>query len=287
MVLIRKRTALLLAGALLLLATGLTLTHALHIEATAQPGGEAVPLPIIMYHSILKASAAQGKYVVSPAVLETDMQYLQENGYTTVSIAELTAYVEKGQPLPEKPVILSFDDGNLNNLSYVVPLLEKYDMKAVISVVGEFVEKAVAEDDPNPAYAYLTWEEICQVLASGHVEIGNHTFALHNSSGRRGAAPLKGESKEQYQKLLRDDLQELQNCLEAYCGVEPLVFTYPYGFVHRDSLPVVQEVGFKASFGCSEKINYITRDPACLFCLGRYNRPAGLSTAAFMKKALH
>lgn len=284
-IIIRKKAALLLAaGGLLLAITALLLLRMPSLTTFATPDTEAVPLPIIMYHSILKSNSAQGTYVISPDVFEADIKYLQEHGYTTVFVSEVVAYVESGQPLPEKPVILSFDDGNLNNLTYIVPLLEKYGMKAVISVVGEFVEQAVAEDDHNPAYAYLTWEEICLALESGLVEIGNHTFALHSTGGRRGASPRQGETQEEFQQFLRQDLQKLQDNLKEYCNLTPIVFVYPYGLIHPDSLDVVKSLGFKASFSCNEEINYITRNANCLFCLGRYNRPAGISTAAFMKK---
>ena len=63
-----------------------------------------------MYHGLLKEEARQGKYVLSPAQFESDLKYLKENGYHTVVVQDLIDYVEKGVPLPEKPVMLTFDD---------------------------------------------------------------------------------------------------------------------------------------------------------------------------------
>ena len=96
-----------------------------------------------MYHSILKDASRTGKYVITPSRVEEDLIYLQENGYETVVVADLIAYVTDGTPLPEKPVMITLDDGYLNNLTYMLPLLEQYDMRAVISVIGLYSERCV------------------------------------------------------------------------------------------------------------------------------------------------
>ena len=85
---------------------------------TVQPvfGEDSVRVPILMYHSILRDSARQGgKYVISPAVLAADLDALQEKGYTAVTVSDLLAYVQDGADLPEKPVMITFDDGYYNN----------------------------------------------------------------------------------------------------------------------------------------------------------------------------
>ena len=99
---------------------------------------EGIRVPIVMYHSVLKSRT--GKYIVSPEQLEQDLKYIQERGYETIVMADLIEYVENGRELPERPIMLTFDDGYYNNLHYVVPLLEKYNMRAVISVVGKYTD---------------------------------------------------------------------------------------------------------------------------------------------------
>ena len=81
---------------------------------TVQPvfGEDSVRVPILMYHSILKDSARQGKYVISPAVLAADLDALQVKGYTAITVSDLLAYVQDGADLPEKPVMITFDDGH-------------------------------------------------------------------------------------------------------------------------------------------------------------------------------
>ncbi len=72
-------------------------------------------VPVILYHSVLEPGEAVGRYVVSPAALEGDLRCLAERGCRAVVVRDLLAYVYSGVPLPEKPVVLTFDDGFRNN----------------------------------------------------------------------------------------------------------------------------------------------------------------------------
>lgn len=247
---------------------------------------EGIRLPVLMYHSILKDPKRAGKYVVSPDTLKGDLQYLKERGYTTVVVEDLIRYVDQGTPLPEKPVMLTFDDGHYNYISYLLPLLEEYDMKAVVSVVGEFADTYTETPDPNPNYGYLSWEEIGQLARSGRIEIQNHSYNLHHQQNRKGAGQKKGESTEAYQKLLREDLTEMQTALFHRAGVRSTCFTYPLGNMNSASEEVVRELGLRASLGCGERVNRITRDPQCLYGLGRFNRPANAARETFMNRIL-
>lgn len=242
-----------------------------------------VDVPILMYHSILQRENGNC-YCLSADVFRSDLTYLKSQGYHTVWVSELVDYVLDGEPLPEKPVAITLDDGHLNSLTTVLPILEALDMKATVSVVGCYTEKSIKEADPNPNYAYLTWEDIHTLAASGRVEIGNHTFALHELGERRGAEKKCGEDTACYQALLREDLGRLQTTLATESGVTPQVFAYPYGFASPESVPVLKDLGFTAALTCKEKINHLTGDPEQLYDLGRFNRPGGMSTAAFMRQ---
>ncbi|MFT3952811.1 MAG: polysaccharide deacetylase family protein [Oscillospiraceae bacterium] len=244
-------------------------------------------VPIIMYHSILKDAAQQGDYVLSPVVLEQDISYLKQHGYTTVFVSDLVAYVQNGTPLPEKPVVLTFDDGSYNNLVYALALLEKYDCKAVFSVVGSYTEKAAKEKTQSVSYSYLNFEDVKALAASGRVEIANHSYDLHSmDNGRRGTMRKPGEDEADYCAMLAADTAKNQALLTAQCGVTPEIYAYPYGLVCKEARCVMGQAGFAATLGVAEAPNYITRDEACLCELNRYNRPAGISTEAFMRKAL-
>lgn len=246
---------------------------------------DEIALPIIMYHSILNHAQHNGSYIVSAHTLENDMRYLKENGYHTVLIKDVVDYVYEGAPLPEKPIVLTFDDGYFNNYTYLLPLLEQYRMKAVISVVGSFTQQFSETGEHNPNYSYLTWDDISLIEKSGKIEIANHTYAMHDSKIRKGCAIKKGESVLDYQKLLFADLTRLQTALSEKSKISaPVTFTYPFGFICEESQEVVEKAGFSASLSCYEHISKITRDKSSLYQLGRFNRPDYLTTEEFMKK---
>lgn len=236
---------------------------------TFAPADKSVDVPILMYHLILESSAGN-KYIVSPDDFENDLKYLRDNGYTTVQMKDLIEYVYNGAELPEKPVILTFDDGYYNNYVYAYPLLKKYNSKAVISIVGAYTDLYTENHDTHVNYAHLSWDNVKEMSDSGYIEIQNHTYDLHSlDKGRSGSKKNSNESEQEYEKMLRSDVGALQReCLEK-TGRAPDTFTYPFGLVSNESLNIIKDMGFKASLSCEEGINSIERSPEQLYKLKR------------------
>lgn len=244
---------------------------------------DPVRLSVIMYHSIYGDSPSE--YVVTPEQVESDLRWLSDNGYRTVTAQQLIDYTSGRGSLPLKPVMITLDDGYYNNMTYLLPLLEKYDMTAIISVVGSYTDNDASRDPHMAGYSYLTWDDISGLAASGRVEFGNHTYDMHSLySGREGCKMRSDESEEDYRRALGEDISRLQYCFTENAGIAPVVFTYPFGIVSRESLPVIRENGFLMTLTCRERPNLITRDPDCLFGIGRFNRSGLISTDAFMNK---
>lgn len=288
-----KKFMLCLAGVLVLLLGGTFLTAkgfeqaAVAADKSSNTGGGEIFVPAIMYHSLLKDPARAGDYVLSPAVFEEDMRYLAENGYETVFASDLVDYVERGVPLPEKPVLVTFDDGFLNVMTYAYPYMKENGLKGVMNVVGAYTDFSAEQDEHNPAYSSLTWDEISELAESGVFEIGNHTYNMHSMTARRGCKKLYSESAEDYRRTLSEDVLSLQALLRDKSGVTAETFAYPFGFMSEDSVDILRDIGFKALLTCNEKPNYISRgNPECLLSINRYNRPAGISTEDFMEKLL-
>ena len=101
------------------------------------PRGSSVELPVIMYHSLVTDDRAAAPYVCPISRVEGDLRWLTENGYQSVSLAQLIAFANGQGTLPPKPVLITLDDGYRNNLTLLPPLLEQYDACAVIAVVGD------------------------------------------------------------------------------------------------------------------------------------------------------
>ncbi len=255
--------------------------------AAGEKESRVVVVPIIMYHSLLKDTGRQGAYVISPALLESDLAYIREAGYTTVVMADLLAYVREGTPLPEKPIMLTFDDGYYNNYAYAHPLLQQYGMQAVLSPIAYWSE--FYSDQPEEAgrvlYSHLTWVQLRDMAESGVWEIQNHSYNMHKSQHgeRKGSQKRAEETLSQYETALAEDLSAAQSLLTRQVGVTPTTFTYPFGAMSAEALPVLRELGFSATLTCEGRLNILTCDPDCLWGLGRYLRPAGSSSAAYFE----
>lgn len=252
----------------------------------AEAANGTVCLPILMYHGVLEDPGRQGQYVVSPALLESDLQWLRDNGYETVVMQDLIDYVDTGKALPEKPVMLTFDDGYYNNYKYAYPLLRQYGMRAVLSPVVSWSEKYSEKDADHVIYSHATWEELREMSDSGVMEIQNHSYDMHycTAGKRKGTLKQSTETAAGYRATLREDLETAQRKLTEVLGKTPTTFTYPYGAMCADAREVIRELGFRATLSCESRINRITRQPDCLTELGRYLRPAGVTTAAYMQK---
>ncbi len=245
---------------------------------------EKVGLPILMYHSILKDPARQGKYVVSPEVLAQDLDELQKRGYETITVKELISYVNEGTPLPPKPVMITFDDGFYNNFVYAYPLLKERGMRAVVSVIGCETEKFSDNGEENAYWSYLSLDRLKESMEV--FDIQNHSWNLHEYGERRGCLRRRGEDEASYENLLREDTEETQELLVEAGIPEPECYTYPFGVFSKESEKVLKGMGFMCTLVCEERMNYITHDPECLFELGRYNRPSGESTESYITRVL-
>lgn len=243
-----------------------------------------VRLPVLMYHGVHSDPKKSGDYVITPQALEQDLLYLQQQGCTTVTMSDILAYVQEGTPLPEKPVMLTFDDGYYNNYLNAYPLLQKYNMKAVISIIVGETDKYSEREENKENYSHITWDMINEMIASGLVEIQNHTYDLHKTGKpRRGAAQRKDETTEQYFAAVGADLQKAQDRIEEMTGRRPDTFTYPFGSYSRHSEELLAQLGFSASLGVEGKPFCLTRDPACLVRIPRYTRTSQKSAEELLR----
>lgn len=244
-------------------------------------------LPVLMYHSILQDEEQQGDYVVSPRVLENDIQYLQKHHYQTVTVSEVIAYVDGSGELPQKPVMITFDDGYYNNYKYAYPILKKYGARAVLSPVAALSEQFTESGETNAYWSYCTRRQLKEMSDSGIFELANHSYDMHELSPRKGCLKRTGETGAQYREALTNDIKRAQEVFGKYEIPVPVCYTYPYGALSDQTEEIVREMGFLASLGCEEGINTLIRgDNSCLYRLKRYNRASGKSSAQFLSEIL-
>ena len=239
-------------------------------------------LPVIMYHSV--SESEEGRYVIPKYKLEEDFKYLSEKGYEAVTARDLAEALKENKPLPKKPVIITFDDGYYNNFKYALPLIEKYKLKAVISVIGKCIERYDETEDRAVSYACLNSEDINSLISTGRIEIANHSYDMHRQGVRKGTMRIKGEDSEKYKEAFCTDARSCYDCVYQNTGVKMKSYTYPYGQITGESVEYLDEMGYDVYFTCYEKINVLD-SISFPMGLGRFNRDGRMTTSAFMEKA--
>ena len=209
----------------------------------AVPEEEHVKVPIVMYHSVLKDQKMDGKYVVSPTEFENDLIYLEEHGYTTIFLQELVDYVYTGAALPEKPVVITFDDGYRSSYELLFPLLQAYQMKAVVSIMV-YMQDVSADN-------FLSWDMCREMADSGLVEIGSHAYSLHNlgdlggnfdPGGINGIQRDPEESDSAFEARVLGDIQKSHDRIAQEVGQPVTFFAYPFGITEPDAEAFVHEL---------------------------------------------
>lgn len=247
-------------------------------------GSHGMIVPIIVYHNINHKHLSQ--MTISPYEFGNDLDYLRQVGYSTITVDDLIRYQANEESLPPKPIMITFDDGYLNTYAFAYPLLREHQMKAVLSVIGKDTDDFSKIDIKDLSYAHMNWDQIAELHNSGVFEIQNHTYNLHHASSKRyGCVKKPGESEEDYEKMLRADLEQMQERVLEKTGYLPTAFTYPYGKISPESVPVLKKLGFKASLTCDYGINVLSKDPDKLFGLKRIARYHGKPLKATLTEA--
>jgi peptidoglycan/xylan/chitin deacetylase (PgdA/CDA1 family) len=253
------------------------------VSAVSRPAESRIKLPIVMYHGIIDDPRRQGTYVIGRNELESDLKYIRDNGYTTVVVQDLLDYIYDGVPLPEKPIMLTFDDGYYNNYLYAYPLLKEYGMKAVVSLIGRYTDKYTLTIYNNPLYSHITWSQAREMSDSGVIELQNHSYDLHTITRDRTASTrAKGETLAHYEKALISDTIRLQALMDSNIKRMPTAYVYPFGLICKDEQEILKEIGFRSTMTCFSGINTVTKDPECLYMMKRLLRPHGKGVAALL-----
>lgn len=260
-------------------------------ESSFLPTGnqEGVDVPVAMYHHVLEEdSSLLGDYVISRQELESDLQWLQKAGYTPVSPDQLIAYAAGEGELPQNPILLTFDDGYESFFANAYPLLQKYQMPAVVSVIGRYSDLYSQPDAVRHLnYSHLDWDQVKTLSQSPYVSIGSHSYNMHDAAGqesRSGAKKLPGETNEHYAQVFTADTQKIHEAITDATGKEPTLYAYPFGFYTAQSEEILKSLGYQITLSCESRVSRITRDPSSLFLLGRFNRPHGLSSQDFFAR---
>ncbi len=232
-----------------------------------EPGGlESVTVPILLYHHI-----SNSKGYTTPEKFRQDMESLKKAGYNTIFYSDLYEYAAKGRALPEKPVIVTFDDGYYSNYEYAYPVLKELGMKAEISVIGCWV----GIKELSGVIPHFSWSEAQEMYKSETVHIEAHSYRMHDydPSGkvtRHGILKRQDEDYERYIKVLVSDTKTVTSMIEQNMGYKPLAYTYPNGYNTPLSEKIMESLGYKITVTIKEGINTVIKgDTSSLMHLKR------------------
>lgn len=217
-------------------------------------------VPVLCYHDLKdwKANERQSmkEYIVPVAAFKEQMQSLKDSGYQTITPDDYYSYLTRGTALPEKPIILSFDDGDLEQFTVGAPELNKHGFKGVFFVMTIVIGKK----------NYMSSDQLKELSDNGHI-IGSHTWDHHN---------VKGYTTEDYNVQFAGSKQKL----ESITGKPVEHFAFPFGVWNEAALPALQERGYKSAFQLSAS----KRDSTLpLYTLRRMIVPGTWNTATMHK----
>ena len=233
-------------------------------------------VPILMYHHL--SEDVTNSEIVSPEQFEAQIRALSEAGYTGVSFDELQAYVLRGEPLPEKPVVITFDDGYRSNYTLAYPILQKYGMKATIFAVGVSFGTDHYKDTDYAITPHFGAAEAAEMTASGLISIQSHTYDMHqwppyetSSAVRENILPLPGESEEAYVQALTEDFTRSRALLEDATGRPVDVLAYPAGQYSTLAQVTLQSLGVHVTLSTNPGVNTVVKGlPQTLYAMLRF-----------------
>lgn len=193
-------------------------------------GPDIVTIPIFLYHRI-DTSPTNSQYYVPPEKFEEQMRLLKEWGYETISTDLLLKAITEGASLPPRPIIITFDDGNLNNYTAAFPIMQKYGFTGVLYIVGNYMG----------ADQFMNVDQIREMAAAGW-EVGSH--------GMNHKDLTLLEPQEQ-----RSEIVDSKKYLENTLGVPINTIAYPYGLSDPSVIDFTYFAGYTAgmSLGASQQ----------------------------------
>lgn len=186
---------------------------------------------VLYYHEVVPAGQGYTYQKIEQEKFICQMRWLKANGYETVTFSRLS------EPLPEKPVIITFDDGFRSVYTHAASVLEELGFQAVLFLAPKYI-------DENHSY-YMSWKQIRELIDRGVAEVGAHTYS-HIDVRSVSEAQLKAE------------IEACDSSISRNLGIRPLAFCFPYGTFRRSALKTLRSSGYRylvASFFGRARVN--------------------------------
>lgn len=220
-------------------------------SARGVEGSETGNVPILLYHHIQDlpagASAQLRRWSLTPKKFEAQMDWMVQQGFSTVTMAQLTAHLKHGTPLPSNPIVLSFDDGWKDHYTVVFPVLKKHNFVGTFFITVGSVGHS----------AFMNWKELGEMSAAG-MDIQAHSMTHPHLD------------QLPYEKAFHE-VVESKKTLEKHLNKPVVVFAYPFGGYNANVLKMVKRAGFESAASVSGlNHGFIQAPKAALYTLVRY-----------------
>ena len=248
------------------------------LQATALPD-ETVSrdVPVLMWHNLAEESS--GDMTISVDTFRAQIEALHEAGFKTKSLQQLYDYVHFGTELPEKPIVLTFDDGYFSNYEYAFPILQEYDMQATIFAIGVSVGKDTYKDTDHAMTPHFGADEAREMVDSGLISVQSHTFDMHqwppfedgNAQVRETLLPFDGEADADYEAAVEADFAESRELLESITGQPVNALAFPEGAYVTLTQDALRSAGAELTFTTVRAVNTVVKGlPQSLCAMPRF-----------------
>jgi len=194
-------------------------------------------VPILCYHNL--GPESKGRLLLAAPQFEEQMRYLKSNGYRVISLAEFVEFIQLGRQLPQRSVVLTFDDGYASFKQYAYPVLKSLGFTATLFVYTDYV---------GGGKNALSWPDLRQLAGEGF-DVEAHT-KTHGDLRR-----TQGESDAQYAQRLQVELVQPQELFQKNLGQKRPIVAYPYGSWDEAVLAKAGEAGYVAGFSVRRQGN--------------------------------
>ncbi len=208
-------------------------------------------VPVFMYHDILLEKEVF--FDVTVAEFAQHLQLIKSQGLTPISYDQLVNHLRTGLPLPEKPIMLTFDDGYGGHYEYVYPLLKKYGYPAVFSVYTSNMGK-------NTGRTHVSWEQLKEMAADPLI-----TIAAHSVTHPRDLRALPDDK-------LKMEIEQSKQTLEAQLGIPIRYFTYPEGKYDERVAKFVEKAGYRSALTMSDTDERFAQGSENLLAISRFGQ---------------
>lgn len=230
---------------------------------------------VLSFHDIVLEKTANSEIDdVTADNLINYFSWLKANGYNVISMQDILTAKKTGQPLPEKSIVLTFDDGYKSFYTHVMPLLKAFQYPATLAIVGSWLEipqngTVLYADKLVPRSKFLSIKELKEVSRSSLVEIASHTYDLHhgilgNAQGNTmpalttfeyNAITNQYESEESYLNRIKSDLVKNNAWIKKHTGISPRIIVWPYGRYNQVAQTMAKDLGMEVAITLDDDEN--------------------------------